>query len=572
MLQASPPEVENPLARAARLERERIGPDQALAPIAESATDLSDDDGPPGSKVIDVVQKAAADATKGRDEARLKAAISALDVFYDFDNNARLCVTRPSGRRDVLMVDSEEASDYVREVLKTAIGKPVSAQHVESVISTRRALARQRGDMRVTPLRIASHAVGEVLIDLANPAGDVVRVHAGGYTIEHQGAVLFRRGGGTGELPVPTLGMGPSQAYGLHRQVMSTWGFSQADAPMLVVMVAEWLRPGTPMPLCELVGGAGTGKSTSAEALASMIDPTPRGPIPTCPINEKALMARVQDRHVLLFDNASKASASEQDLLCRAATGGGISDRRYYCQHETAQAVLLNPVITTSILPVITRSDARSRTLSFTLRPMQGGVKSAEDVRAALAAQRADLFGAACALLSTGLAGLAAVKGQRTYTHRLVDFEQLGEAIHQALGQPQGWFGDLLAARRKVDAQDLAEGDGVLKPLMDVLVDWTSKATSAKPSARSWMKSPGWCAFIGPNGTPVVFATLPKLLKEIAFRPSPVEYGSPTYRPNTPQGLRNAIVLREPSFKALGWKVEVNRSKAGRSVVTAYRE
>ena len=543
-----------------------VQPNAQIGDVHSTAAEVQPGD---GDRDFSAIRTEAAALNEKSVENATAAVLKKLVIFYDMSGNARLLVSRISGRKDVLIAESSEAADYVREMGRKYFKKPLSANQIEMLISTLRAQAREAGDKRDTPLRITLDG-DMVCVDLANTAGDLVHVSASGYSVVSQGSVLFRRGGSTGELPRPTLGLNAHQAYDVLSRVLPTWGVRPDDVAVIAVMLPEWLRPRTPKPICELVGGPGTAKTSTAEALISVVDPAPKGAVPSCPIDEKALMARVQDRMGLLLDNLSKLTNDASDLICRVATGGAISNRKLYAQHDSVEAYLLNPIVCTSIVPVLNRSDARTRTLSFNLRPITGGVRSAEDVRADFTAQHPEVFGAVCALLSAGMARLPVTKTQKNYEHRLVDFEQLGEAIHQTLGQPTGWFVDLMTARRKSDAQDQAESDLVLRTTIDAFKRWAPLASATQKPPSGWQRAPGYCAWLDAAGHAFVMVSLPALLDEIKKKTFPTILREGDYFPNNPQALRGAIIMRQQTFLSLGWQVEITRRRS-RSFVCAVR-
>lgn len=225
-------------------------------------------------------------------------------------------------------------------------------------------------------------------------------------------------------------------------------------------------------------------------------------------------------------------------------------------------AEVLAPVLVTAITRVMTRSDARSRTITVSLLARTSGHRSALDVAADFRRIHGALFSSVCALLSVGFAGLPAVRTQ-TYTHRMVDLEQLGEAIYQALGKPQGWFGRLLAKRRQGEAQRVFEDDPALRAIVNAVVKAASNPVASVPSARTWAGpgGPGIVAWAGATGGLHVSVTMSKLMQAVRGETFNELAGQPSERsPQTEQALRNFIAHRQPTLKGLGWAVEITRA------------
>lgn len=519
----------------------------AAAPVADN-----DNEGPPSAAAIAAEKKGSEAKRKAEAAAKLEAIKSTLRLEIDQHGTARLLIRRPNGRLDAPLAESTEATDYIRYTLKDATGKPPSRDGADSLISELRAKAREQCKTIVANTRIASDG-DSVILDLARDDGGVVRINADGYTVEPQGDIVFLRGGGA--LPIPEQ-VNATQGAAIACAAFTDWGIPAADLPVMLVLIAEYLRPGTPKPILEIVGPAGARKSTLARNVASTIDPTPKGELPSTRLTEQDLMAACQIRYVFHEDNVSGHSGAEQDLLCRIVTGADILHRRLYEQHATAGAYLLNPFILTAITPVITRSDARSRTITLTLSEQRSGYKSALDVRKAFDLAHPGVLGAVCALLSAGLAGLDAVKAQRNYTHRLADFEMLGEAIHQALGQAPGWFGALLADRRRADAVNALQDDPLLVAIMREVakLEGSAAVVAAPPSARSWARVTGETSFIA-GGQLYVMVLVTQLLKTVGHAMWSNTYAAaPTER-----ALKHAITHRQPTLSATGWRVEFRK-------------
>lgn len=535
------------------------------APPKLTVVAAEDDDGPPTDADIKAVKDDVGADKKGGAAAATRALQDSLVFFIDQYGALRLEVHRSSGRTDCPHADSEDAADYIRSKLQSALGagKTVTQGAVDAVIQGGRANARAEQLRRQVHMRAANDG-GEVVIDTANNSGERIRVSASGYRVEAQGTTLFHRGSGIGVLPQPTQ-VTAQQGYEILSKFASAHGVRCGDIPVYAIVLTEYLRPGTPHPILELVGPAGARKSTMARATVSIFDPTQNGEIPSTGINEPDVMAAASNRYALHADNVSKLSADNQDLTCRISTGGELSARRLYSQRETESIHVQRPQVYTSITSIFTRSDARSRTQTIALTPPRTGYKSESDVRREFKDGHPDLLGAVCALLSVGLGNLAAVKAQRHYSHRMADFEQLGEAVHQALGQKAGWFGEILAARRQADATVIAEGDLVLVGVLKVLDKWeadTKLRHASKPTGRAIARD-GVCVWED-SGTRFTVATTTRWLQAVC---QAMPFDQREQPPTSERALKHAIDHRTPTLEALGLRVQAAKANDRNAIV-----
>jgi energy-coupling factor transporter ATP-binding protein EcfA2 len=123
--------------------------------------------------------------------------------------------------------------------------------------------------------------------------------------------------------------------------------------------------------LLELTGESGSGKSHTALFMKELIDPTSKS-VRDAPdlhngLYKKEDLAKVlRSRHITVIDNISNLTPNQQDLLCSIATGWTYDLRIYYTQ-MFLNLVIKKPLIMTSLIPVITNQDLRSRSISVSI-------------------------------------------------------------------------------------------------------------------------------------------------------------------------------------------------------------
>ena len=118
-----------------------------------------------------------------------------------------------------------------------------------------------------------------------------------------------------------------------------------------------------------------------------------------------------------------------------ASTGGTLTVRKLYEQTETTALHLLRPVAITAVSPVCTQPDLQNRTLRFEFRHNANReVISEGEIRAMTEARLPAFLGALYSLKAATLRTLPKVRQRKGWKHRLVTFDQTGEAMLCAAG------------------------------------------------------------------------------------------------------------------------------------------
>jgi hypothetical protein len=382
-----------------------------------------------GDVATDAPLKANPDNAQALQEALTAGGLQAI---MDTDGQLNFVMVTTDDIRTVrtcLYADSEAATDALIAMAAMG-GKSPSDKAIETTKSKMRYGARTRGEAVPVYLRVAEIG-GVIYIDLG--PGRIMRIDANGCTQvddTSDGVPLFRRGMGVGVLPNPVLFDSPSEAFKFAAGVLvDQFGFSAAQATVTVANLLEWHRTETPHPILEIVGAAGSGKSTVGDFVLSLIDPPADGGRVTVGSDGKDIAAAAQQRYALQVDNASKIDKATSDLWCIVSTGGVLMVRMLYKQSETANLNLHRVLIVTSVSAVATAPDLQSRVDRIELQARQRGYVAESELRATLAALRPRMLGALYTLLSGALRELPMVRASGSWGHRLVDFDQMGEAM-----------------------------------------------------------------------------------------------------------------------------------------------
>jgi len=468
-----------------------------------------------------------------------------LNYVETYTKDGRTC-------RQVVRSGSGAANDLILTTVAAAGGKPPSQQTIAMFEAQLRTKAKRAGEVTMVALRVAQDG-NTRYVDLG--PGRIVRIDAQGWAQvdESQDTPLFRRGAGAGELPDPEPFDGDARAALAH-----CMGYFEAlfqtpteQAVIRTAVALDRLDPETTHPVCEYVGPAGSGKSTAAEHDVGLIDPPSKHGLRTCGAKTEDIAAVAQQQYVLSMDNVSRFDKATADTLCMASTGGTLTVRKLYEQTETAALHLLRPVAITAVSPVCTQPDLQNRTLRFEFRHNANReVLSEGEIRTMTGARLPALLGALYSLKAATLRTLPEVRQRKGWKHRLVTFDQTGEAMLCAAGYPPGGFLKIVDALREAMARRSASGDVFLLKVCAALKGLQSwPKDDSEPGLRQIMTRPRPAAVF--NTTEGLGALIrPSVLLGLLPRPDPWDRDSPI--PKTERALMDALRRVQPTLHAMG--------------------
>lgn len=491
--------------------------------------------------------KGEADKAKRNDDTKaMRDAVAGVEVFADQHGEARLRVGS-----EAVPVESTQGLNHLRLMVFEATNKAPSDDLVRREVGLLAAKAQLEGTRRTVHKRVGKTDDGTVVIDRGSKG--CIHVEPGHWEGREHGDELFTRGPGFGEMPEPIRPESPKAALWVVTDVLAEMGVPENRRLILSVAPANAFRPSVPYPVILVVGGAGSGKTTAAGHLGALVDPTSSGELPNVPLNAQDIAAVGSEHHVLGLDNLSSITPAQSDLLCTVATGTEIVLRQFHERKETVRLKVHCPLILTAITNVVTRGDLLDRLIPIALEP-QTDYKGADEVRAWFREVQPKALGALVELLAAGLALLPEVKRQRRWTHRLVDFCQLGEAIVQACGEAPGTFLRDFEALRREAAEEAASGDPVIQHVLEVVRGMAGSAEASEnfPPWRRWSGA-GWYAI--KHGEQVSVAIKAGTLRDKVRTVALVAQGR-GWIPESDKQMADVLLTKKPTLAAIGITVE----------------
>ncbi|MGN6413961.1 hypothetical protein [Flexivirga sp.] len=237
------------------------------------------------------------------------------------------------------------------------LGKTPSTSTIATAFGILTGRAERAPKTRVA-LRVAERG-DELHIDLGTEGATTVRVTRDGWQLDTV-PTTFRRTRASYPLPSPIHTAGDARAE--FAELLSLDVEGEIFRCLWGWLVASWFADiARPMLWC--TGLQGSGKSTRARMVLSLVDPAPAlgGTLGKNARDDSTVAA---GRHIPTWDNVGTVSAATSDHICRIVTGVTDEERLLYAQGQTYAMTYKRAAIATSILlPHGLQSDAVERLL-----------------------------------------------------------------------------------------------------------------------------------------------------------------------------------------------------------------
>ena len=390
-------------------------------------------------------------------------------------------------------------------------GLAVREQAWREALTTVQALARYDGELQAVHIRVAG-GDGRYWVDLCQPGNSrAVEIDAQGWRIVERAPVVFVRSESMQPMPDPVHGS----------SIDALWSIANVPPPMLPLVLAwlmDCLRPDTPFPGLELVGEQGCGKSTTAEALRRLIDPSGCN-LRSAPKSIEDVFVAAGQNHVVAYENISHLTAPMQDALAILSTGGGFAKRQLFTDADEHVINVRRPWLVNGISICVTQQDLVDRVISVECPVIEVRQSSSQQWQAFEAALPG-LLGALYSLAAAALRELPNVHLAKTDRPRLVEFVTLGMAMHQSNGDDPNEF---LAQFKKTRIEAVAR---------------TLDASPVACAVTEFLES-------NPQGVDAPVKVILRRLED--FKPM----GADAW-PRSPKGLGDALRRAAPALRQLG--------------------
>jgi putative DNA primase/helicase len=402
------------------------------------------------------------------------------------------------------------------------------AQAIEDALRFFEARAINEGD-EYTPFIRVGKLKNRLYIDLCDQHWRAVEIAPQGWNVVERTPIKMLRTQSMRPLPVP-------QHYAHIEELASFFNMSDDDHTLTVAWIITAFRERGPYPILIIGGEQGSGKSTVAQIIRSLVDPS-RAPIRSAPKNEHDLFISASNSWVQAFDNLSGIPPWLSDALSTLATKGGLATKLLYTDTEEMIFEAQRPIILNGIPFLAERPDLAERALMVRCKTISASDRLPEDeLWQRFEDAHPRIFDAICDALAAALERFPSVR-RKTYP-RMADMMKWITAAAPGLQWSSDQFESAYDRKMRYTAEQAFEADNVACAVAKLM----------KQQERGWE------------------GTANELLKKIGDLVTEVERQATTW-PKSPSALSNRLERIAPLLRAQEIVVDRRRA-AGARVLT----
>jgi len=345
-------------------------------------------------------------------------------------------------------------------------GKPLPEHALKEALATFSAIARFDGKTHPVHVRVANHG-GHIYVDLADSEWRVVDVGLGAWHIVTDSPVRFRRARGMLALPQPERG-------GSVEELRTFLNVSDASWPLVLSWLIMAFRGRGPFPVIVLTGEQGSGKTTAARVLRSLLDPS-ASPDRAEPREERDLAIAARNSYAVVIDNLSRLPRWLSDAFSRLSIGAGLSTRQLFTDTDEVFFFAARPIALNGISEFVQRSDLLDRSLLIELQNIpESKRRTEEEFWKEFDAARPRILGALLSVVAVALEREQEV--HLAESPRMADFVRWLTAAEPGLGWPAGSFLTAYQSNRGTAHALALDASVIVPPLVKITVPWEGTA------------------------------------------------------------------------------------------------
>lgn len=409
-------------------------------PMEDAVPDTAEDDGSKGSsmssQLVDFV-------------------VARTELFHDENRDSFALVIDV---QETYRLTGAKFKSWLMAAFYKEHGKAARDQSVREALQVLDGLAQHEGEQKAIHIRVAQ--VGEaIFVDLAQPGNSMAaKIEAGIWHLVQEHEVRFLRPDTMRPLPTPTR----------HASIDTLWQLVNVPEGARLLVLAwllECLRPNGVFPVLEILGEAGSAKSTTHRILRMLIDPNASN-LRSPPKSIEDVFVSAGVNWMVSFENVSHLTPAMQDAMCILATGGGFAKRKLYSDGEESVINVMRPLVLNGISACVTAHDLIDRSICVELPRLQTRREDG-DIQREFEAAHPTLLASLFHLMAQTLKQLPTARLPESENIRLTGFARLGVAMERALGAPDGEFLRQFHAARQESITRTIDSSPVATALME---------------------------------------------------------------------------------------------------------
>ena len=335
--------------------------------------------------------------------------------------------------------------------------------------------------------RIAMPKKDIIFYDLCNQNREVVKITKEGYNIiqlDENHPALVRR-------PSHSIQVYPdNENANALDDLVKLFRIVPKDRLLFKVHFISLFLEKYPIPIPVIVGEHGTVKSTLATSIKRIVDPSGDN-IGSLPTSVDDLALHLNNRYLSNFDNVTRLSQEQSDMICRAITGEGYTKRQLYTNDEEIIWQYRRKVILNGISPYLDYPDLKDRMIVYETKPLKKDDEeylTEEDYNYAFESLLPSVLGQIFTTLSKAFSIYDKVKKELKIKNRMADFTIFGECISRILGYDKNEFVNRYNAKQDEELIGLVDAYPIMLYILDLMKDKTKFEDSVSNFHKSFIE------------------------------------------------------------------------------------
>ena len=287
------------------------------------------------------------DVENGTQAQILLEIIDDMNVELFHDELKQPFILIPVGEhKENLPIRSSDFCMWLKKTYYDKTKKPVQQESLKQALGVLEGKAIFDGEMKPLNIRVAKYN-DSYWLDLSDSKYRAVKINDMGWQIKTDVPALFYR------YAHQQPQVSPKKDGDIN--ILLKYINIKENKTLFLCCLVSYFIPEIPHPIIILYGEKGAAKSTIAELLKMLVDPSV---LPTLTISNdmRSMLINFLEHYFIPFDNVSKLSQEISDTLCRVVTGAGIQQRKMFSDTESAifkfkRCIALNGINNVAIKP-----------------------------------------------------------------------------------------------------------------------------------------------------------------------------------------------------------------------------